>query len=118
MAERSRWGDIYEHLQSKGFAVYSPGQHKGECTSKYIVLKTSTKTRIAGLSSVRQLYDLMIYIPVDEYSQLEPFVNDVEAAMKELQPMIMPVYYQAASYYDSGVKGHMVSLQYRNNRKI
>lgn len=118
MADRSRWGDIYEHLQSKGFAVYAPGQHKGNCTSKYIVVKVSSKSRITGLSSARQLYDLMLYVPTNEYSQLEPFVNEVEEAMKELVPMIMPIHYQSSSYYDDGIKGHMTSIQYRNNRKL
>lgn len=118
MLESSRWRDIYKHLKSKGFDVYSPGQHKGECTSRYVVLKTSTRAKIASFSSERQLYDLMLYIPADEYSQLELFVSSIERAMDELKPMIMPVNYQSSSFYDTTVNGHMVSIQYRNSRKI
>ena len=34
----SRWEDIYNYLKSKGFKVYSPGQHEGECLSSYVVV--------------------------------------------------------------------------------
>lgn len=118
MGVNNRWGDIYKHLGAKGFAVYSPGQHKGECTSRYIVIKMSSMLRVSDYSSGRFLYDLMLYIPKDEYSQFEDFVSEVEEAMKGLEPMIMPMYYRSPSFYDDHVKGHMISIQYRNNRKL
>lgn len=118
MADNNRWGDINRHLKSKGYDVYSPGQHEGECTKRYIVLKMSSMTRINTISSGRFLYDLMLYIPKNEYSQFEDFVVGVEQAMKDLEPMIMPMHYRTPSYYDDLVKGHMISIQYRNNRKF
>lgn len=115
---KNRWGDIYKHLKSKGFDVYSPAQHEGECITKYIVLKISSSAQISGYSSERCTYDILLYIPKNEYSQIEDFVSEVESAMKELEPMIMSMHYKTAPYYDDQVKGHMVSIQYRNNRKF
>lgn len=114
----SRWADIYKLLKSKGFDVYSPAQHDGECTSKYIVVKLGTLQKPFDFSTVRYQYDLMLYVPQSEYSTLEPFVESVKAAMKELEPMVKPANTQTGSFYDDAIKGHMVSIQYYNNRKL
>lgn len=114
----NRWGDIYKHLKSKGFDVYAPSQHIGECTSKYVVVKILGSSKIGDFSSVSQQYDILMYMPKYEYSQFEDFIASVKQAMEELQPMIMPMYTQTQSFYDDTVKGHMVSIQYRNSRKI
>lgn len=113
----NRWGDIYKHLQSKGFKVYAPAQHEGECTEKYIVVQLYLGSQVSTYSSYSQQYDILLYVPKDQYSQLEDFIASVKAAMKEMEPTIMPLYSQTASYYDEAVGGHMVSIQYRNSRK-
>lgn len=118
MQSSNRWGDIYDALTEDGFDVYEPAQHQGECTKRYIVVKLDTCPRISNYSSVSQYYDLMLYIPKGEYSQFEDFVAAVKQSMKKLEPMIMPLHSQTASYYDDGVKGHMISIQYRNSRKL
>lgn len=114
----SRWKDISNFLTSAGYDVYSPAQHEGECTSRYIVLKVGTFTGVAGISSARYVYDLMVYVPKDEYSQLEEFVEEVKKTMKGMEPMIKPSNTQTGSYYDDSVKGHMISIQYTNARKL
>lgn len=114
----NRWGDIYNHLKASGFDVYSPAQHEGECLSKYIVVKLLGSSRISYFSSVSQQYDILIYVPRTEYSEIEDFVASVKQAMKKLEPMIMPMESQTPTFYDDSVKGHMVSIQYRNSRKL
>lgn len=118
MAGSNRWADIFRHLEGKGFQVYPPSRHKGECTSRYIVLKISQSARVSKFSSTSQSYEILLYIPNDEYSQFEDFIADVKLAMKDLEPMIMPEHYQTPSYYDESVNGHMVSIRYRNSRKM
>ena len=118
MAGNNRWGDIYLHLKSKGFDVYAPAQHTGECLSRYVVVKITESTQIGSFSSLSQYYDILLYIPKDEYSEFEDFVLSVENAMKELKPMIMPLNSRTPSFYDDAVKGHMISIQYRNSRKM
>ena len=114
----NRWGDIYKTLKSAGFDVYSPAQHEGECITPYIVIAVSSVAAIGNFSSTQNLYDLMLYIPRDSYSMLEDYTESVKQAMKSLEPGIKPVNYQTPPYYDDSVKGHMVSIQYRNNRKL
>lgn len=114
----SRWKDIYSHLKKEGFDVYSPGQHQGECTSPYVVVKDMGTTKFGEFSSTKNLYDIMCYVPRDHFSRLEPFVYEVETSMIEMYPMIRPAHYKTPSFYDDTVKGHMISVQYINYRKI
>lgn len=114
----SRIQDIYLHLKKKGFEVYFPAQKVGECLSPYVVVKDATTSQYLEYSSTVTYYDLMCYIPKDHFSNLEPFVESVKVAMGELVPMIKPTYSQTQSYYDDSVKAHMISVQYKNYRKI
>lgn len=118
MTQKTRYMDIYKHLNDNGVETYSPTQKKGECTSSYVVVKDSGTNQYNNLSSTRTLYDIMCYVPKNKFTELEQFVAQVKAIMKGLEPMIMPLHTETASYYDDSVKAHMISIQYRNMRKI
>ena len=114
----SRVQDIYLHLKEQGFEVYFPAQKVGECLSPYVVVKDATTSKYLEYSSTVTYYDIMCYIPKEHFSELEPFVESVKVAMKGLVPLIKPTYSQTQSYYDDSVKAHMISVQYKNYRKI
>lgn len=114
----SRWQDIFLHLQEAGFDVYPPSVKIGECTSEYIVVKNNGSSRYAGLSTDNDLYSVMCYVPKKAYSSLEPLVQRIKKSMKELEPMILPYGSQTPSYYDDGVKAHMISIEYKNYKKM
>lgn len=114
----TQWQKIYKHLQTEGLDVYSPGQHKGECISPYVVLKDAGASRLESFSSTQVLYDVMCYVPQNAFSTLESYVDRVKAAMEGLYPEIVPMYFETASFLDDTVKGHMISVQYRSNHKI
>ncbi len=114
----SRLQDIYHHLKANKFRVYFPAQKLGECTAPYVVVKDMEGTQFLDYSSTVQYYDILCYIPKEQFSTIEPFVDSVKQAMKGLSPMIKPTYTQTGSYYDDTVKAHMVSIQYKNYRKI
>lgn len=116
MAE-TRWKDIYDHLKKGGFDVYSPGQKTGECKEPYVVVKDSGLSGLSGISSNRQLFDLMCYVPETRYSILESYVSSIKKHMDGLFPMVRPAHYQTPSYLDENVKAHMISVQYLNYQK-
>lgn len=116
--KENRWQDIYSHLKKEGFEVYAPAQKIGECKSKYIVLKYSGATKIVGLSSKRDLYTIMCYVPENEYSSLNTFIDEVEESMFKLKPMIEQYSQPLSSYFDDTLKAHMVSWDYANARVI
>ena len=114
----SRMQDIYLHLKKKGFDVYFPAQKLGECTKPYVVVKDATTSKVAGISSTITYYDVLCYVPGNQFSTLDPFVDSVDKAMAELQPMIRPTYVRTQSFYDQAIEAHMISIQYKNYRKI
>lgn len=114
----SRWQDIYMHLKEKGFDVYSPGTKTGECNSEYLVVKNDGSSKHASFSTDVDLYAVLCYVPKSHYSSLEPLVQRVKNAMKELEPMIKPYGSQTPSYYDDSVKAHMIGIEYKNYKKL
>ncbi len=114
----SRAQDIFIHLKNNGFDTYWPGQHVGDCTSPYVVVKNDGSYKHANFSTDRDMYAVMCYVPRLSYSKLEPLVQDVKASMKELYPMIQPYGQQTPSYYDDTVKAHYISIEYENYKKI
>ena len=116
--KESRWQDIFLHLKNQGFDVYSPGTKIGECTSEYLVVKNDGSSKHVSFSTDVDLYAVMCYVPKEKYSALEPLVQMVKKSMKELEPMIKPYGSQTPSYYDDSVKAHMVSIEYKNYKKL
>ena len=110
----TRWRDIYNKLKEHNIPVYSPGQKTGECKKPYVVVKTAGRTGLTSVSSSQDLYDIMCYVPINQYSTLDVFISEVESAMDELFPMFRPVHYRTPSYLDDEIKAHMVSTQYVN----
>ena len=117
-AAASRWQDIFNHLQTAGFDVYPPGIKLGECTDEYIVVKNDGSTRHSTYSTDVDMYAVMCYVPKTQYSKLEPLVQRVKKAMKGLEPLIVPYGSQTPSYYDDGLKAHMISIEYVNYKKM
>lgn len=115
---QSRAQDIYLHLQKNGVEVYFPAQKTGECLSPYVVVKDASTSKYLELSSTVTYYDLMCYVPKDHFSELELFVKKIKGIMKGLVPMIQPTYSETPSFYDDSLKAHMISVQYKNYRKI
>lgn len=114
----SRWQDIFTHLKKAGFDVYSPGMKIGECTSEYLVVKNDGSSKHISFSTDVDLYAVMCYVPKEKYSSLEPLVQRVKNSMKGLEPMIKPYGSQTPSYYDDSYKAHMISIEYKNYKKL
>ena len=114
----SRWQDIFSHLKREGFDVYSPGTKIGECVSEYLVVKNDGSSKHTNFSTDVDLYAILCYVPKESYSTLEPLVQEVKKSMKGLEPMIKPYGSQTPSYYDDSLKAHMISIEYKNYKKI
>ena len=114
----SVWQDIYTCLAQAGYEVYSPSIKVGECTSKYIVIRSDGTSRHPTFSTDEELYSVMCYVPKQAYSSLEPFVRDVKNTLSGLKPLIRPTGNQTPSYYDDTYKAHMVSIEYKNYKKV
>jgi hypothetical protein len=114
----TRLEDIYLKLKEKGFDIYYPNTKTGECSAPYTVVKYSGGSKYPNYSSSLDYYDLLLYVPRNKYSELIPYKNQVKQVMKELYPMLVDTGYESPSFLDDKVQAHMISIQYRNNRKL
>lgn len=115
---RSRWEDIVNQLSKSGINVQSPGIKTGDCTAPYVVVKLGGSTEHTSFSTNVDLYYVMCYVPEQSYSTLEPYVSGVMGALKELEPMVLPYGQRQPSFYDDTIKAHMVSITYKNYKKL
>lgn len=114
MAGKTRLTDIYDCLKSAGFDVYFPTQHEGECKSPYVVVRDAGTSQYGTYSTVITNYELLCYVPKNQYTSLQPYKDSVREALKSLWPMIIPTRYETPPFFDDTVDGHMTALQYRN----
>ena len=103
---------IYKHLKANGIDVFSVGQHKGDCLSPYVVVKPLGTTPFYDFSTTDNRYDLLCYVPREQFSQLEPFVVKVKNLMKQLEPTIKTTHNETPSYVDDLNNSHMRSVEY------
>lgn len=119
MDEKSTvWETIYHKLKQSGVYVYSPGQYSGECKSPYVVVSNSGAGMDVNVSSMREYYSVMCYVPLNNYSYLERFVIKVKEILKELFPLIRFDGIQSPYTIDEELKAYMISVEYINFKKI
>lgn len=116
--DRSLWQIIADTLIEHGIEVYPPATKVGKCQKRYVVLKISAKTGLPGISSERIYFMFMLYIPKEEYTQLEMFESEVRKILdNELAPMILPAGETNSDYYDDNFDAHMRYFLYRANAR-
>lgn len=118
--EETRLKDIRKQLESAGFDTYFPGQHRGECLKPYVVVKDAGTTRLGTFSTIQYTYDIMLYVPLNRFSQLDPLMQQIRAAMKTLSSKISlrVAYDMSTPFYDESVKAYMSYITYVNLRKL
>lgn len=107
-----KWKDIYEHLKSNGFDVYSLAQRKGICKSPYLVLRNNGSNKDG--STTTTAYEILVYVPVNQYSYMEDYIEEVQDCMQKLFPAVQVEDGQNESlhYLDEDVQAYMCSLPY------
>ena len=117
MAEKEKtvWELIFDALKAEKIDVYPPATHRGECLSKYVVVKRDGSSQKGKLSTEVVYYQFLLYEPRNRYSDLDRYEKEVKSAVKKLFPMLMPTGSTMPDYYDDSVKAHVRSFLYRNN---
>lgn len=116
---RTVWERVFLCLKGKGVDVYSPGQHKGKCTSPYVVIKNTGALGFEGSNQIgSQTIDIIIYYPSTNYSGIEPFTNQIQDFLRELKQYIRPTGTITPVILDSSVEGYTQSIEYQTFQKL
>lgn len=109
--------EIYLHLKKNGIDVYSLAQHKGLCNSNYVVIRELGETKIDNKNLVREDFELLLYVPLQKYSSIANFKEEVKKIMKQLRAyrlVITPV----TVVIEEEKQAYMSYLSYKKIRRI
>lgn len=109
---------LMEYLIDNGIKVYLVGQHKGDCTSNYVVLKDSGTSGYMGSNKVgTQLIDVLFFVPQNKYSQCDKFKEEVKTLLSEFKG-IRYTGDETGVIPDDGVKALTFSVMYQSQKII
>lgn len=114
----TRWMDLYNLLKVNGLEVYPPASKRGICLSPYVVPLQENTMQFYGYSSDQDIYSVLCYVPLEQYVEVQKFVNMVKLVMKRAYPKFQPTGNVTQPYLDTAVQGWMVSIEYVNYRKV
>lgn len=118
MGETTRLEDLFDIFDDNEYETYYPTQKVGECESEYVVVKHEGSSEHSFASTDVDLYSILCYVPKSRYGDLEKLVQRVKKTMKKIYPLFIPYGTQTPSYYDDSIKAHMISIVYKNYKKI
>jgi hypothetical protein len=74
------------------YPTFNIGQHKGNCTATYLVVKFNSQSMSATSQlGAFQIFDVMVYMPDTSFSDMEFVLDQIKASL------------QNASYEETGV---------------
>lgn len=107
------WKEIYTKLKEKDLNPYPPGQHIGECRERYCVVRESSQVPFFHSRRVGyRLIDIIIFVPLASYIKVEPYMQEVRAAMKEL-PYLRKTGNETPVITDDEKKAYTTSIEYQ-----
>jgi len=109
---------IYTHLNSKGLSPYFPGQHKGECTSPFVIIREGTQIPSINTNRTGQrVMDFIIFVPVNSYIAVKPYAEDVRTALKDLK-YLRKTGTETTIITDDEKKAYTTSIEYIVQKKL
>ena len=109
---------IMRHLKENEVEAYSPGQKTGKCNSPYVVIKDNGQKSSVESSKVGyKTIDVIIFFPIDRYTQIESYRKEIKKSIKELK-FLRATGYESPVIIDDRVKAYTTSIQYQVLKKI
>ncbi|MDI6617897.1 MAG: hypothetical protein QME45_04355 [Clostridiales bacterium] len=112
------WQIIYDKLKSWDLNPYAPGQHEGLCENNYCVIREEEQSGMIGTNKVGyRLVDFILFVPIASYIQVEPYINSIKAAMKEL-PQLKKTGNETPVIVDDEIQAYTTSIEYQILKKL
>lgn len=111
------WQKIYLHLSKLGYEVYSPGQKRDKCQNSYVVIKENGATATVGNVAGYKLFDIIIYHPIENYSTMEFYAENIKEAIKAVDEL-RPTGNEMPSIIDAEVQAYTTSVSYQQFKQL
>lgn len=119
MEEKNVWQRIITTLKDNGIAAYPPATKVGQCKEPYVVVKFAGSMKAQTYSTQKDLYNFLIYVPKNKYSQLSDYETRIRSILDvpPLFPMIMPTGQAENDYFDDNMDAHLRIITYYNYKR-
>lgn len=114
---KTLWQKTYLHLIKSGYEVYSPGQKRDKCINPYVVIKENGTHALAGNVSGYKLVDIIIYYPLDKYSSMEFYIDNIKNTLKKIDEL-RPTGNETPSIVDDEVNAYTASIEYQQFKSL
>ncbi|EPY6467518.1 hypothetical protein ACWO2F_001952 [Clostridium sporogenes] len=111
------WQKVYLYLKKLGYDVYAPGQKRNKCTENYVVIKENGVHALIGNISGYKLFDIIVYNPMDQYSTMEFYVENLKEALKKIEDL-RPTGNETPSIIDYDVQAYTTSIEYQQFKSL
>lgn len=112
------WKDIFDKLKEENLNPYPPGQHKGECEELYCVVKESEQIPFMQSNRLgQQAIDIIVFVPLASYIELDPYVKKIRTALKELSNL-RKTGFETQAIPDSDKQAYTKSIEYTIIKKL
>lgn len=112
------WELMYRTLKDAGIDVYTPSQHEGDCVSPYVVISPQGSNRFNEYSTEVINIDVLCYVPMNKFSMLDPFVNEVKGILEGIYPVIKNTYNDVPGFPDDSNKSMSWSISYEGHKQL
>ncbi len=111
------WQKVYLYLKKLGYDVYAPGQKRNKCTESYVVIRENGVHALVGNISGYKLFDIIVYSPMDQYSTMEFYVENLKEALKKIEDL-RPTGNETPSIIDYDVQAYTTSIEYQQFKSL
>lgn len=109
---------IYNHLKINNLNPYFIGQHKGECEESFVIIREGTQIPSINSSRIGQkIIDIIIFVPINSYVAIEPYVKKIKTALRELS-YLRKTGLETPVITDDEKKAYTTSIQYVIQKKL
>lgn len=97
--------------------MYAPGQKRNKCTESYVVIRENGVHALVGNISGYKLFDIIVYNPMDQYSTMEFYVENLKEALKKIEDL-RPTGNETPSIIDYDVQAYTTSIEYQQFKSL
>lgn len=112
------WTTIYDKLNIKNLNPYPIGTHTGICEIPYCVIKEGMQIPSINTNRLGQkVIDIIVFVPVSDYSAVETYIKQVRSALSEL-PFLRKSGSETPIIPDDDKKAFTMSIEYTIMKKL
>lgn len=107
-----------DKLKDKNLNPYPPGKHKGICEERYCIVKENSQVPRFNTNKLGyKLIDIILFVPLNSYIQVEPYAREIRETMKEIK-FLRKTGNETPVIVDDKKEAYTMSIEYIVQKKL